>query len=83
MSTNDRYPELAALDRYRVEQDMTYRDLGQAVGVPWRSLYSLLTNSKARPYDRTLFKIQRFLNTLPARRRRGPTSKAAAVERAS
>ena len=70
----DRFPELTALSRYRLERDLTYRQLGETIGIPYRTLHHLLTSSSARPYDRTLFRIRTFLRRVaqasPAKPRR-------------
>jgi hypothetical protein len=70
----DRFPELTELNAYRVRENLTYRALATQVGVAWRTLYGLLNASNPRPYDRTLYKIRRFLESRrpkSARRRTG------------
>jgi transcriptional regulator with XRE-family HTH domain len=67
----DRYPELTELRTFRLENGLTYRALADKVGVAYRTLYGLLNEPSPRPYDRTLFKIRRFLESqrTPSRRR--------------
>jgi hypothetical protein len=61
-------PELIALDRYRVEKDMTWHDLSAAMkaaghAMPARTLHYLCrrSNEHAMMRDRTMFKIRAFL----------------------
>lgn len=61
MLTTTPYPELERLDLYRLQQDLTYRALAAEVGIPLRTVYALLTTKNPRPYDRTVFKIRKFL----------------------
>ena len=61
--------ELEELQRIRLDEDLTYRQLGEMVGVRGQTLYQLL-NTETQPLDRTLHKIQRFLDTRRSRRRR-------------
>jgi transcriptional regulator with XRE-family HTH domain len=68
--------ELLELQRIRLDEDLTYRELGDLVGVNRMTLYQLLNDPDTQPYDRTLHKIRRFLDSRrekPAPRRRRPT----------
>jgi transcriptional regulator with XRE-family HTH domain len=61
MQSSTSHPELSRLDAYRLDKDLSYRELAAEVGIPYRTLYGLLTNDDPQPFDRTLHKIQRFL----------------------
>lgn len=54
--------ELLTLSRLRLERDLTYQQLADEVGMPFQTLYRLLTVPNARVHDRSLFKIQRYLS---------------------
>ena len=62
-----RPPELDELDRIRLDEDLTFRDLEAAIGVSAQTLNRLLTVDTAIPYDRTLHKIRRYLDSRTAR----------------
>lgn len=65
------HPDLVRLNRYRLDKDLSFRALAVRVGVPYRTLYALLTRPELDPYDRTLDKIQRFLSAMPAAAKSG------------
>ena len=74
-------PDLAALNTLRIRRDWSWRELAAQmararVGVAPRTLHHLLTTPTVVPHDRTLYKIQKFLQIL--RRQR---SQRAAVSR--
>lgn len=54
--------EIIVLARHRLERDLSYKALGEAIGVSERTVYRLLNFPKQRLHERTLFKIQRYLN---------------------
>jgi len=51
---------LAQVNQLRLEEDLTYSDLGEQIGIDAGALYRIL-NGQAVPIDRTLFKIRRFI----------------------
>lgn len=61
MLTTTPNAELERLDLYRLQRDLSYRDLAAEVGIPYRTLYTLLTAKNPRPFDRTVYKIRKFL----------------------
>jgi len=65
--------ELEQLNDVRLERDWTFRQLAEDMAsrdlsIPARTLHLLLTNPPDKPYDRTLFKIRRYLDSLSAQR---------------
>jgi plasmid maintenance system antidote protein VapI len=68
--------EVLELARIRLEEDLSYRALGEAIGLPERTITRILTTPNPRLYDRTLFKIRRYLDRIreqqavPASRRK-------------
>lgn len=60
-----------ALNRVRLEEDLSYDRLSALCGVNSRTLYRILTTPNAKIHDRTLFKIQKFLAGRKAPRRTG------------
>ena len=69
-------PELAELAALRLDRDWTWKELAAAMrraGFPislYTLRYSLKVNRQARPIDRTLHKIRRFLQADRANARR-------------
>jgi hypothetical protein len=64
-------PEIAALDAYRLEHDWTFDQLAEAMdrahcAIPARTLHYLLKRlpRDAKPLDRTIFKIKKFLKLM-------------------
>lgn len=53
---------LERLNRIRLERDLSFRALAAEIGMPYRNLVRLLSTPDARMRDRTLYKIQRYLN---------------------
>jgi len=51
---------LAQVNQLRLEEDLTYSELGEQIGIDGGALYRIL-NGQAAPIDRTLFKIRRFI----------------------
>jgi hypothetical protein len=62
--------ELLQLAALRLDEDLTYRELAEHIGVDHTALFRLLNTPSARPNDRTLHKIRRYLDgqKQPARR---------------
>jgi len=54
--------ELLTLSRLRLERDLTYQQLAAEVGMPFQTIYRLLTVPNARVNDRSLYKIQQYLS---------------------
>lgn len=54
--------ELLELNQVRLEDDLTYEELGESIGVDPSVLNRLLNLPNRKPHDRTLFKIRRFLD---------------------
>lgn len=54
--------ELEQLNAVRLEEDLTYRQLEQLTGISLHTLHQLLNSENPRPFDRTLYKIRRFLD---------------------
>jgi transcriptional regulator with XRE-family HTH domain len=52
---------LAQVNQLRLEEDLTYLDLAERIGINAGALYRIL-NGQSDPIDRTVFKIQRFLD---------------------
>lgn len=76
-------PEVLELQRIRLDEDLTYRELEALTGVNRQTLYQLLNDSHVRPIDRTLHKIRRYLEarqSRAARRRRANAAFAMALE---
>lgn len=53
--------EFYALNRIRVERNLTYEALANQIGLKPQTLYRVLNVPNPHVHDRTLFKIQRFL----------------------
>lgn len=60
--------DLAALNQVRLEEDLTYAELGEQIGIDAGALHRILSGL-SDPIDRTLFKIRRFLETREAGKR--------------
>jgi Cro/C1-type HTH DNA-binding domain len=69
------------LNQVRLDDDRSYTDLATQIGIDPGGLYKILNNRSARPYDRTLHKIRRYLDSLPseqsAKQTRKPKGRAA------
>ena len=61
-------PELIALNRLRLEEDLTYGRLAALIGLKRQTLFRILALPDAKPHDRTLYKIQKFLDSRPQQR---------------
>jgi len=55
--TND----LLELNRIRLEEDLTYGELAQAIGIDRTVLLRLLQQPDRGAHDRTLYKIRKYL----------------------
>lgn len=54
--------ELLELNQIRLDDDLTYEQLAESIGVHPSALVRLLNSPNRRPIDRTLHKIRRFLD---------------------
>ncbi len=59
---------LDQVNRLRLEEDLTYLDLAEQIGINASALHRIL-NRQVAPMDRTLFKIRRFLEQHEAAKR--------------
>jgi hypothetical protein len=83
-------PEFAELDTYRLDRDWTWAELSAAMGerdiqMSPRTLHYLLkaAPADAKPHDRTLHKIQKFLaHTRQASQRRARRARKQIATRA-
>lgn len=70
-------PELDQLNQIRLDEDLTFRELGDLTGISRGTLHVLLTSTRPQPYERTRHKIRRFLDERAkktrSRRRRRPS----------
>lgn len=53
-------PEIARLRHARLEDNLTYRELGQILQLSMGSIHNLL-DGRRKPMERTLFRIRKFL----------------------
>lgn len=63
-------PEMNALNRIRLEDNLTYGELSQAIGIKGESTLYRLLRGINQPIDRNLFKIRKFLTAHRSSRRR-------------
>jgi transcriptional regulator with XRE-family HTH domain len=68
--------ELAELNRIRLDEDLTYEQLADATGIERTTLIRLLRSPNREPFDRTLHKVRRYLETRDKPRRRQRASAA-------
>jgi len=66
---------LDQVDQLRLDEDLTYAELGEQIGINGGALHRILKR-QAEPIDRTLHKIRRFLAdrkspAKPARKTKG------------
>jgi transcriptional regulator with XRE-family HTH domain len=66
--------ELQQVNQVRLEEDLTYAQLGEQIGINGAALHRIL-NGHAEPLDRTLFKIRRFLEQRAIAKRPATTRK--------
>lgn len=57
------------LNRIRLDDDRSYPSLAKEIGIDPSALYRLLNDDDRDPWDRTLHKIRRFLDTREAGKR--------------
>ncbi len=74
-ATSESAADVAALNQLRLEEDLTYADLGERIGIHSAALHRIL-NGRSEPIDRTLFKIRKFLETRDATSKRAPKRRA-------
>jgi transcriptional regulator with XRE-family HTH domain len=65
-------PEIIELRRIRLEEDLTYLELARRIGLSERTLYRAMNVPDSNVWDRTMFKMRRYLN----RRRESAPAKA-------
>lgn len=53
---------IGEVNRIRLDEDRSYADLATQIGIDPGALYKIL-NDRSEPYDRTLHKIRRYLDT--------------------
>ena len=53
--------ELLELARLRLERDLSYKALGEEIGVSERTVYRLINFPRQRLHERTAFKISQYL----------------------
>ena len=80
--TAPRLPErdlIEEINRVRLEEDLSYRELAKAIGggIAAQTLQEAIADRSKRLYDRTLFKIQRFLDN---RKPKAPGRRGARTE---
>lgn len=56
---------LNQVNQLRLEEDLTYAELGAQIGIDGGALHRIL-NGQVAPIDRTLFKIRQFLEAREA-----------------
>jgi transcriptional regulator with XRE-family HTH domain len=66
--------EVVELNRIRLDEDLTYEQLAEAIGIERTTLIRLLRVPDREPFDRTMHKVRRYLE-----RRRGVRRKVSAV----
>lgn len=67
--------ELLEINRIRLDEDLTYEELAEAIGIERTTLLRLLTVPNRGMHDRTLHKLRRFL----AEHQAAPTKRKAAA----
>lgn len=60
----DFYTILAGLRRYRLEQDFTYRELAERIGLAHSKVFRLLNDSKPRINERTRYRVVKFAHQM-------------------
>jgi len=60
---------IAELNRIRLEEDRSYADLADGIGIDPGGLHKIL-NDNSEPYDRTVHKIRNFLKREGAKPKR-------------
>lgn len=51
---------VSLLRRYRLEQDFTYREMAERIGINHSGLFNLLNDSNPRLNDRTRYRVEVF-----------------------
>jgi hypothetical protein len=60
-ATPETSSELETLNQIRLDADLTYVELAEAIGIDASALFRILNHPTRKPHDRTLHKIRRFL----------------------
>lgn len=55
---------LAGLRRYRLEQDFTYRELADRIGLAHSKVFRLLNDTHPRINDRTRYRVVKFAHSM-------------------
>jgi predicted DNA-binding protein (UPF0251 family) len=79
MPVDELADELAELNQIRLDDDLTWDELGEQVGVDGPTLHRLVKQPDRKAFDRTMHKIRRFLEShrdKPSRRRRSVAREA-------
>jgi len=63
-------PELVRLNRIRLKEDLSFRELGDQCGIPEPTMRRVLQAADPVIYDRTLYKIREYLERRRRRARR-------------
>jgi transcriptional regulator with XRE-family HTH domain len=69
---NDRKTLVTELNRIRLEENLSYAEIAADMELDPGALYKILNELTDKPYDRTLYKIRRYLaerEAPPARRK--------------
>jgi transcriptional regulator with XRE-family HTH domain len=59
---------LGQVKQLRLDEDLTYAELAEQIGIDAGALHRIL-NGRSEPFDRTLFKIQKFIEMRNAAKR--------------
>lgn len=65
------------LNRVRLDGDYSYAELATRIGIDPGGLHKLLNGKSEQPYDRTLFKVRRFLEKHESTKRPAARKKTA------
>lgn len=76
MDTSTRH-DLHQLNSIRLDEDLTYEQLADLVGIHASALHRLLNQPDRRIHDRTLHKVRRFLAARSGKKRGGRARAAA------
>jgi predicted transcriptional regulator len=54
--------EIRELNQLRLDRNLPFRQLAEECGIPYRTLFRILTTPNAKVYDRTLHRIRLYLD---------------------
>jgi predicted transcriptional regulator len=63
-------PQIHELNRIRLKENLSYKEIGDKCGIPEPTMRRILQAADPKVYDRTLFKIQGYLDRRRKLRRR-------------